>query len=99
MPPGLPSCMRASRTASVGGANGGKWNIRPKCPVNAGSGGGAVLVASALDQNPKLASPTAIKSPKEASTIVGRSHASHEFRKRVFEAFMIFLFFLAVFRQ
>src|SRR5262245_8626758 len=89
IPPGLPSSIRASRTASVGGANGGKWNIRPKCPVNAGSGGGAVLVAWAFDQNPKLPSPTAIKIPKEASTIVGRSQMSHEVRALVFEAFMI----------
>src|SRR4030095_14300026 len=97
IPPGLPSAIRASRTASVDGANGGKLrNIRPKFPVSAGSGGGAALVAWALDHNPKLARPTAIKRPKEASTIVGRSHASHEFRRLAFEAFIIVSRFLAV---
>src|SRR5215472_3815439 len=98
IPPGVPSCISASRTASVGGANGGKWNIRPKCPVSAGSGGGLVLVAWA-DQNPKLPRPTVIKSPKETSTIVGRSQVSHEVRRLVFEAFMIFSRFLGVFDQ
>src|SRR5215471_8462397 len=88
IPPGVPSCISASRTASVGGANGGKWNIRPKCPVSAGSGGGAVLVAWAADQNPKLPSPTVIKSPKETSTIAGRSQVSHELGRLVFEAFI-----------
>jgi hypothetical protein len=38
-------------------------------------------VAWAADQNPKLAKPTAIKIPKEASTIVGSSHTSHDFRR------------------
>src|SRR5262249_31685303 len=94
IPPGLPRSIRASRTASLGGAKGGKWNIRPKCPVNEGSGGGATLVALALD--PKLPRPTATKSPNQTSTIVGRSQRSHECRGSVFEAFMIFLLFLAV---
>ena len=58
-----------------------------------------MLVAWALDQNPKLASPTAIKSPKEASTIVGRSQVSHEVGRSVFEGFMIFACFLVVFKR
>src|SRR5215472_2267564 len=96
IPPGVPSCISASRTASVGGANGGKLNIRPKCPASAGSGGGLVLVAWAADQNPKPPSSHVINSMEETSTIVGRSQVSHEVRKLVFEEFMIFSRFLGV---